>query len=85
MRPARHLVQGPDESWAHQGLCVGQDPEIWFPKNEADEPVAVRVCVRCPVKRECAEYALRIKEAHGVWGGLTEQDRRRILRRRGAA
>lgn len=69
-----------DEPWKAEGLCREVDPELWFP--ERGEPVteAKKLCHRCHVERECLDYALRNDEKFGVWGGLSERERRRLKR-----
>jgi WhiB family transcriptional regulator, redox-sensing transcriptional regulator len=70
--------------WRQQARCRGADSELFYPAGEdlaAAEP-AKRICARCPVREPCLEYALATREKHGVWGGLTERERRRVLRRR---
>lgn len=70
--------------WQRWGACQYTDPEAFFPnKGESPEP-AQRVCVRCEVRPECLEWALETDQMHGVWGGLTARQRRRILRKRAA-
>lgn len=71
-------------SWRDRAACRGVDPDIFYPvtDDEADAAAAKAVCARCPVREACAEYALAAREKLGVWGGLTERDRRRILRHR---
>ena len=51
------------------------------PKN-AREAVAKALCVHCPVRVDCLEYALQSREGHGIWGGLNEMERRAVLRER---
>lgn len=65
--------------WRTRGACVDMDPDLFFP--EPDEPAdeALAACSGCPVRRECLAAALVSREAYGVWGGTTEQDRRRPL------
>lgn len=67
-------------TWQSQGLCVGEDQEIWFPSNDTDAETAKQICRVCPVKSECRDFAIRHREPHGVWGGLSETDRRRLKR-----
>jgi WhiB family redox-sensing transcriptional regulator len=67
-------------SWAAEGLCAQTDPEIFFPEKGGAVKAAKRVCAGCPVKGECLEYALENQERFGVWGGLSERERRRLLR-----
>lgn len=68
-------------NWYARGLCRDPvyRPETWFPSNDADAMVAKRICLQCPVVAECRADALQRHEAHGVWGGLSEADRRRLL------
>ena len=54
-------------------------------EKNAREAVAKAFCARCLVRAECLEYALQIRETHGVWGGLNEMERRAELRQRTAA
>ena len=64
--------------WFSQALCVQMDPELWFPETGYSATEAKRICSQCPVRRECLDYALAIPERlGGVWGGLTETERRR--------
>ena len=67
-------------AWVVEGSCVGLDPELFFPINGSDStiPVAKRVCADCVVRVECLTYALDNSLDHGIWGGLTELERRRI-------
>jgi WhiB family redox-sensing transcriptional regulator len=68
--------------WTAQGKCRDMDPAIFFPSDGIGVQVAQRICVDCPVKVECLEYALADRIDHGVWGGTSERERRRILRQR---
>ena len=78
------------ESWQHRAACRGQDAAYFFAPNyferrsekNAREAVAKSFCARCPVRQECLEYALATREGHGIWGGLNEMERRRLLRER---
>ena len=66
------------------GACVGAPTALFFP-NEGDEQIidtAKRLCATCPIIDQCADHALTHREPYGVWGGLSEKDRRRILRQR---
>lgn len=62
--------------------CRGEDPSFFFPSDGLGVDEARRVCATCPVARECLEYALEHRIVHGVWGGCSERERKRILRRR---
>lgn len=72
--------------WQYDGLCRSVDPEDFFsPEAERGVPKARReaaakaLCARCPVIEQCREHALAVREPYGVWGGLTEAERRQIL------
>ena len=69
-------------SWRDQARCRGVDPEIFHPSDEDDGADAKAICAECPVREPCLEYALTYRIDHGVWGGASERERRRILRRR---
>ncbi|HLF41559.1 MAG TPA: WhiB family transcriptional regulator [Acidimicrobiia bacterium] len=70
--------------WRTMGNCRGSDPAIFYPPSEEDTDAAEAkmICVTCPVRQPCLEFALSTREKHGVWGGLTERERRRLLRQR---
>ncbi len=74
-----------EQPWMSEGLCRGQNPSLFFPSDGVGVERARRVCGECPVQTECLEYALRYRIEHGVWGGASERERRRILRRRKAS
>lgn len=73
--------------WVTRRNCAETDPNVFFPSDGAGVIAAQRVCRECPVKEPCREYALANNITHGVWGGTSERQRRRILRdrRRAAA
>jgi WhiB family redox-sensing transcriptional regulator len=71
-----------DTSWMAQGNCADQPPTTFFPSDGVGVEVARRICATCPVKEPCLEYALEQRIDHGVWGGCSERERRRILKRR---
>jgi WhiB family transcriptional regulator, redox-sensing transcriptional regulator len=70
-----------DVDWATGARCRGEDPELFFARGLQDAKPALKVCARCPVKEPCLAYALSNDIAHGVWGGLTERQRRAVARR----
>lgn len=71
-------------SWAGAALCAQTDPDLFFPeRGGASVAAAKRVCLACPVRSECLDAALRRRERFGVWGGLSERERRALLRARG--
>lgn len=69
-----------DKSWRDDALCAQTDPEIFFPEQGGTNAEAKRVCVVCDVRSECLEYALEHHERFGIWGGLSEHERRKIKR-----
>ncbi|HEX2564082.1 MAG TPA: WhiB family transcriptional regulator [Acidimicrobiales bacterium] len=67
------------------GNCRRYPPGVFFPSDGAGVDHARRICATCPVKDECLEHALVNRIDHGVWGGASERERRRILERRRSA
>src|SRR5262245_45714039 len=70
----------PDPHWQEQALCTQTDPEAFFPEPGRLANAAKRICARCDVRGECLEYALANDERFGIWGGLTEHERRELRR-----
>lgn len=68
-------------AWISRGSCRGAPTSLFFPDDAGRAHEAIRVCRRCPVRAECAAYALDIPGLEGIWGGLTEADRLRHRRR----
>jgi WhiB family redox-sensing transcriptional regulator len=68
--------------WLDRAKCRDMDPAIFFPSDGIGVQAAQRICVDCPVRSTCLEYALAERVDHGVWGGTSERERRRILRHR---
>jgi len=80
------VVPSPDAeamSWQERALCAQTDPEAFFPEKGGSTREAKRVCLSCEVRAECLEYALASDERFGIWGGLSERERRRLKRRAG--
>jgi WhiB family redox-sensing transcriptional regulator len=72
------------EAWRLDALCAETDPEAFFPEKGGSTREAKRVCTGCPVRAECLEFALANDERFGIWGGLSERERRRVrLQRQG--
>jgi WhiB family transcriptional regulator, redox-sensing transcriptional regulator len=69
-------------TWQKSANCLGVDPDLFFPERGGTTREAKEVCRSCVVKQECLEYALNNGEKFGVWGGLSERERRRLRRRR---
>lgn len=72
----------PVESWRQLALCAQADPDMWFPEKGDHRSArrAKEVCRRCPVRVECAEYAMAEPSLDGVWGGTTYLERRQLRR-----
>ncbi len=69
-----------DDQWQERALCAQTDPEAFFPEKGGSTREAKRICLGCEVKDACLEYALANDERFGIWGGLSERERRRIKR-----
>jgi WhiB family redox-sensing transcriptional regulator len=67
-------------SWQTDALCSQTDPEAFFPEKGGSTRDAKRVCSTCDVRAECLEYALQNDERFGIWGGLSERERRKLKR-----
>lgn len=76
-----------EEIWRRGAPCRGADSTLFFPpshferkdEKEMREARAKGICRSCPVQRECLDYAVRIREPHGIWGGLNELERKAML------
>jgi WhiB family redox-sensing transcriptional regulator len=71
-----------DTEWMARGSCRDEPAATFFPSDGVGVEEARRICATCPVASPCLEYALRNRIDHGVWGGASERERRRILRAR---
>ena len=69
-----------DEQWQDRALCAQTDPEAFFPEKGGSTREAKRICLGCEVRDACLEYALAHDERFGIWGGLSERERRRLKR-----
>lgn len=82
-------VQRAEVLWQAKAACRGPHASIFFPPShferkedkEEREAKAKAICVTCPVQKPCLDYALRIREPHGIWGGLNEVERKQVLDR----
>jgi WhiB family redox-sensing transcriptional regulator len=75
------LYEG-EPGWQALAACAGVDPELFFPARGEPTGTAKAICATCPVREQCAEYALARSEKFGIWGGLSERERRRERHRR---
>lgn len=92
VRHTAHTIGGPSVhipamfdlqhlKWMDDGACIGTDPEAFFPDG-TPENFARRICNSCPVIVECAEYAIPDHRIRGIWGGMTEKQRKNARERR---
>ncbi len=82
---AAHATDTRDRRWQEHANCLGVDPDLFFPERGASTREAKSVCRGCDVRLECLEYALGHGEKFGIWGGLSERERRRVRRERAIA
>ncbi|GAB4080362.1 hypothetical protein GCM10028783_13100 [Modestobacter muralis] len=75
------LLDGDEQGWQERALCAETDPEAFFPEKGGSTREAKKICTGCEVRAECLEYALGNDERFGIWGGLSERERRRLRRR----
>ncbi|HEU5222299.1 MAG TPA: WhiB family transcriptional regulator [Candidatus Lumbricidophila sp.] len=68
-------------AWQADSLCAQTDPESFFPEKGGSTRDAKRICASCEVRAECLEYALQNDERFGIWGGLSERERRKFRKR----
>jgi WhiB family redox-sensing transcriptional regulator len=66
--------------WAHEAKCLHAEPDTFFPEKGGSTREAKRICTGCPVRDECLEFALSNDERFGIWGGLSERERRKLKR-----
>lgn len=71
-----------ESEWMANGKCRDAAPDTFFPSDGLGVIKAQRICAKCPVADQCLEYALKYHIDHGVWGGRSERERRRILKSR---
>ncbi len=69
----------PPDHWQERAACFGLDPEIFFPTTEEEAGLALSYCSACSVRELCLAWAVKNGERYGVWGGTTEQTRRRLI------
>jgi WhiB family transcriptional regulator, redox-sensing transcriptional regulator len=83
----KHARDPKEMAWIEHGRCIGEDPELFFPVGNTGPAAeqtarAIAVCMACPVRTTCLEWALDTCQDAGVWGGLDEEQRRQIRRAR---
>ena len=68
-------------AWQADALCAQTDPEAFFPEKGGSTRDAKKICTTCDVRSQCLDYALQNDERFGIWGGLSERERRKLRRR----
>lgn len=76
-----------EQNWRSDAACRSVDPELFFPISASGKALdqaaeAKAICACCPVRHQCLAFALRTRQAHGIWGGMTEDERAFIRRPR---
>jgi WhiB family redox-sensing transcriptional regulator len=66
------------QAWSRRAACLNMDVDRFYPDRGESTREAKKVCARCPVTAECLDWAVSTKERYGVWGGLSERERRRL-------
>ena len=82
IRDFLEMCVGENLAWQEAALCAQTDPELFFPEKGGSGREAKLICARCDVRPECLAYALDHDERFGVWGGLTEMERRKLRKAR---
>ena len=78
----RALMGDGDRAWLNRANCTGVDPELFFPERGSSTREAKEVCRGCVVQQDCLEFAIANGEKFGIWGGMSERERRRVRRSR---
>lgn len=76
------LINQSPRAWQARANCMGVDPELFFPERGSSTREAKEVCRGCVVRVECLEFAIANSEKFGIWGGMSERERRRVRRAR---
>ncbi len=71
-----------NRGWQSRANCMGVDPELFFPERGSSTREAKEVCRGCVVREDCLEFAIANGEKFGIWGGMSERERRRVRRAR---
>ena len=80
-RPRRRTLPAPARfatRWRELAACRGTDLAVFFPERGESAGPARQVCAACPVRQPCLDYAITNRITHGIWGGLTERERRAL-------
>ncbi len=76
------LIGEGEQSWQSRANCMGVDPDLFFPERGSSTREAKEVCRGCVVRQDCLEFAIANGEKFGIWGGMSERERRRVRRER---
>ena len=79
------MMNGQDLAWQDLANCRGADPDLFFPERGASTRTAKGICRECSVQNECLEFAIVSSEKFGIWGAMSERERRKIRRQRAVA
>ncbi|MGK2853767.1 MAG: WhiB family transcriptional regulator [Microbacteriaceae bacterium] len=77
----RGIVEENPLAWQSDSLCSQTDPEAFFPEKGGSTRDAKKICASCEVRSQCLDYALQNDERFGIWGGLSERERRKLRKR----
>ena len=80
-KPVDDTVDDNPLGWQSDSLCAQTDPEAFFPEKGGSTRDAKKICSSCEVRAQCLEYALENDERFGIWGGLSERERRKLRKR----
>ena len=78
----RQALANGDLSWQDGANCKGANADLFFPERGASTRTAKAICRECNVREECLEFAISTGEKFGIWGGMSERERRRVRRER---
>jgi len=78
VRKQATVDEGEALAWQADSLCAQTDPEAFFPEKGGSTREAKKICSSCEVRAQCLEYALQNDERFGIWGGLSERERRKL-------
>jgi WhiB family redox-sensing transcriptional regulator len=76
------LGTGDDLAWQDRANCTGANADLFFPERGASTRTAKAICRACDVREDCLEFAITTGEKFGIWGGMSERERRKVRRER---
>lgn len=78
---AKLALDDDEATWMVRARCLDADPDAFFPEKGGSTREAKRICAQCPVREECLEFSLENRERFGIWGGMSQRERRRLRRK----